>query len=381
MQFKEIIGHHQLKQHLIRTVNENRVSHAQLFLGPAGNGGLALAIAYAQYINCTNRQPDDSCGTCPSCSKHSRYIHPDLHFSYPFFARRKEDTATAFLTEWRTALQKNRYLDMDGWRAACDVENKQANINIAEAHDIIKKLSLKSYESEYKVLIMWLPEYLDRQGNALLKLIEEPPPKTLFLLVAETADKILHTILSRTQLVRVPAYSTTDIRDYLQESHSLDGERAYEIALMSGGNASLARALADEAGEPHFEKMVQWLRFCVTDSGKSLINYTETELATLGREGQKSFIHYTIQMMRAVILTQTGMGHLQPLAAEQNDFVHKFGSRYSLEQIEAMIGLLDQAYYHIERNANAKLLFLDLSLRLVLLFKYNTFRVEADSII
>src|SRR5690554_6387435 len=145
MQFKEIIGHQQLKHQLIGSVNENRVSHAQLFLGPEGNGGLALAIAYAQFINCTDRQADDSCGKCPACTKYNRYIHPDLHFSYPFFARGKEDTATAFLAEWRKALQKNLYLGLDGWRAECDVENKQANINIAEAHDIIRKLSLKAY--------------------------------------------------------------------------------------------------------------------------------------------------------------------------------------------------------------------------------------------
>lgn len=381
MLFKEIIGHHKLKQHLIGTVRENRVSHAQLFLGPEGNGGLALAIAYAQYVNCMDRGATDSCGRCTNCTKYSRYIHPDLHFSYPFFAKRKEDTATTFLKEWRSALEKNPYLGLDEWREACDVENKQANINIAEAHDIIKKLSLKAYESEYKVLILWLPEYLDKEGNALLKLIEEPPPKTLFLLVAEKQDRILNTILSRTQLVKIPRYDTEDLQHYLITQWGLDADRAGEIALTSNGNAAAAVAMAGEKGEPFFDKMVQWLRFCVTDSGKSLIGFSESELATLGREDQKSFIRYTIQIMRSVVLTQMGLAELQPLADEQSEFVQRFSRLYSLQQIEALIEMLEQSYYHIERNANAKLLFLDLSLRLVLIFKYNTFREKADSII
>jgi DNA polymerase-3 subunit delta' len=381
MQFKDIIGHTELKEHLKNTVKENRVSHAQLFLGPSGNGALALAIAYAQLINCSAPLEDDSCGTCPNCVKYNKYIHPDLHFSYPFFASRKEQTAQTFIGEWRDALQNNPYLSMDDWRAACEVDNKQANINIAEAHDIIKKLSLKSYESDYKVLIMWLPEYLDKQGNALLKLIEEPPAKTLFILVAENTDRILNTILSRTQLVKIPPYPASEIEKYLLETNGLPQQTAAEIAWMSGGNLALARSLAEEKSESHFEKMVQWLRFCVTDSGKSLIAYSESELSSMGREAQKSFVRYTIQIMRAVLMEKQGLVHLQPTSTDQQGFVQKFAQHYSIDQIDEMVRLLNEAYLHIERNANSKLLFLDLSLQLVLLFKYNTFRIEADSII
>src|SRR5690606_5589526 len=182
------------KAHLRQTVSDNRVSHAQLFLGPEGSGSLALAVAYAQYINCENKSIDDSCGRCTSCRKYQKLIHPDLHFSYPFFASGEKDIATNYLEEWRKAFLNNPYMSLDHWRHQLDAGNKQANINIAEAHDIIKKLSLKAFEAEYKVLIMWLPEYLHTQGNALLKLIEEPPAKTLFLLVAENQDKILNTI-------------------------------------------------------------------------------------------------------------------------------------------------------------------------------------------
>ncbi|RZA00154.1 MAG: hypothetical protein EOP47_14865, partial [Sphingobacteriaceae bacterium] len=190
MQFKHIVGQHAVKQRLITSVNENRVSHAQLFLGPEGSGSLALAVAYAQYLCCEDKQPEDSCGVCPACRKYQKLMHPDLHFSYPFFAKDKNDTALSFIEQWREALINQPYLSLDAWRGYLEAENKQANINIAECHQIIKKLSLKPFESQYKVLILWLPEYLDKEGNALLKIIEEPQPNTLFLLVAQNQDQI-----------------------------------------------------------------------------------------------------------------------------------------------------------------------------------------------
>src|SRR5690606_7490045 len=221
MRFKDIIGHQQIKEHLVQTVKDNRVSHAQLFLGPEGSGGLALAVAYAQYINCEQKQENDSCGECGSCRRYQKLIHPDLHFSYPFFATKERgEVAADYLEEWRHAFLSNPYMGFDYWRHQLDGGNKQANINIKEAHDIIKKLSLKAFEAEYKVHIMWLPEYLDKEGNELLKLIEEPPAKTVFLLVSENQDKILNTIISRTQLLKIPKFSYADIKQYLiNEKH------------------------------------------------------------------------------------------------------------------------------------------------------------------
>ncbi|MGN6639894.1 MAG: ATP-binding protein, partial [Mucilaginibacter sp.] len=218
MQFKQIIGQEAVKQKLISTVKDNRVSHAQLFLGPEGSGSLALAVAYAQYLSCEDRLPDDSCGVCASCRKYQKLAHPDLHFSYPFFAKDKNDTSLTFIEQWREALLANPYLSLDIWRGYLDAENKQANINIAECHQIIKKLSFKPFESAYKILILWLPEYLDKEGNSLLKIIEEPQPNTLFLLVAQNQDQILNTILSRTQLVKIPALSYEDVKTELIEN-------------------------------------------------------------------------------------------------------------------------------------------------------------------
>ena len=374
MKFADILGHEALKAHLIRSSREQRVSHAQLFLGPEGNGGLALALAYAQYVNCSQPTEVDSCSQCSSCKKYARLIHPDLHFSYPFFAKHKEDTATDFIQEWRTAFLANPYLTLDFWKQQLESENKQANINIAEAHAIIKKLSLKAYEGPYKVLIVWLPEYLDVQGNALLKLIEEPPPNTLFLFVAEQSDKILSTILSRLQLVKVGRPSDQEIEHYLLQIPGVSSRQAAEVALLSQGNLQLATQLLEEEQIGHFEIMLSWLRSCVRDAGLQVIQECEQEFASMSRETQKSFLYYTIHMLRQVVLVKSGVPQLVHLPEKEFEFVQKFGQNYSIQQIEAAAELLEKAHYHVERNANAKLLFLDLSLQLVVLFKYQKIR-------
>lgn len=373
MQFNRIIGHEALKQQLIATVRENRVSHAQLFLGPEGSGSLALAIAYAQYINCEDKQENDSCGQCASCTKYEKLIHPDLHFSYPFFAKDKNETSNTYIENWRNAFLSNPYMSLSFWREQLEAENKQANINIAEAHSIIKKLSLKAFEAEYKVLIMWLPEYLDTQGNALLKLIEEPPEKTLFLLVAENQDKILNTIISRTQLVKVNKLSYDELKQFLIQDKQIEPNRANEIAFIADGNIQSALTQLEEEANTNFDLLIRWLRFIVTDSGLNIIQICEEELSKLGRENQKLFLVYSINILRQIVLLNQGMPNLVFLKDSELEFVQKFSEITTLEKLETAIDLLEKTHYSVERNANPKILFLDLSLQLVLLFKYNTF--------
>ncbi len=373
MQFKNIVGHQALKEHLISTVHENRVSHAQLFLGPEGSGSLALALAYAQFINCEEPLASDSCGRCPSCIKYEKLIHPDLHFSYPFFAKKADETASTYMEDWRKAFLENPYMSLGHWRNQLEAENKQANINIAEAHDIIKKLSLKSFEAEYKVLIMWLPEYLDTQGNALLKLIEEPPAKTLFLLVAENQDKILNTIISRTQLVKVNKLSNDEILQFLVNDKHIDVNRANEIAFIADGNVQSAINQLEEATNENFDLLIRWLRCIVTDAGLNIIQICDEEISKLGRENQKLFLLYSINVLRQIVLLNQGLDNLVFLKDAELGFVKKFSEISSLEQLEVAIDLLEKTHYSVERNANPKILFLDLSLQLVLLFKYNTF--------
>ena len=374
MQFKEILGHKEIKSHLINSVQNNRVSHAQLFLGPSGSGSLALAIAYAQYINCEHKSVEDSCGECASCRKYQRLIHPDLHFSYPFFAKGKEETAKDYMDIWRTTVLQNPYVTLPHWRDQLDAGNKQANINIAEAHDIIKKLSLKSFEAEYKVLIMWLPEYLDTQGNALLKLIEEPPEKTLFLLVAENQDKIINTIISRTQLVKINKVSHQELKDYLIQEKQVPAAKAHDISSIADGNIHDALALSIHQDEnTNFTTFVEWMRYIVTDRGAEFINLCEDRLAKMGREHQKSFLLYAIHMLRQIILLQQGLRQIVYIQEEELKFVERFSELYSHEQLSAAIQLFEKMHYGIERNGNPKILFLDLSLQLVLIFKYQTF--------
>ncbi len=371
MQFREIVGQDQTKARLIETVQSGRISHAQLFLGPEGSGSLALAVAYAQYISCENPGPEDSCGECPSCRKYQKLIHPDLHFSYPFFAKHKEDTAQTFIAEWREAFLENPYLGLETWRNSLDAENKQANINIAECHQILQKLSLKPFEGEYKVLIMWLPEYLDKEGNTLLKIIEEPPHKTLFLLVAQNQEQILSTILSRTQLVKVPAFSDQVVETYLLDQ-GVAPEKAKQIAFLSDGNLQTAQNLLKDLENDNFQLFTDWMRICFGDKGNAMIDFVET-IAKSGRENQKAFLRYGIHFLRECLLILSGASDLVRLPEAEQVVAINFAQKVlSLAKAEAIVAELEKAHYHIERNANPKILFLDVSLQFVKILKFNT---------
>lgn len=371
MQFREIVGQEDLKRHLIDTVKSGRISHAQLFLGPEGCGSLALAVAYAQYISCEQPAEDDSCGECASCRKYNKLIHPDLHFSYPFFAKHKEDTAQSFLKEWREAFLENPYLGLETWRTYLDAENKQANINMAECHHILQKLSLKPFEGEYKVLIMWLPEYLDKEGNTLLKIMEEPPHKTLFLLVAEHQEQILSTIISRTQLVKVPGLSDELVAAHLLHQ-GVSPERAKQMAFLSEGNLHLAQTLLKDLENDHFQLFTDWMRICFGDKGHALFDFVET-ISKSGRENQKAFLRYGIHFLRECLLILSGATALVRLPEAEQAVAVNFAQKVlSLASAEVMIAELEKAHYHIERNANPKILFLDVSLQFIKILKFNT---------
>jgi len=371
MQFKEIIGQESVKQHLLQTVAENRVSHAQLFLSPQGSGALPLAIAYAQYINCEQQTANDSCGECNSCRKYERLIHPDLHFSYPFFANGKDDVAKNYLEEWRGMIQKSIYFDLDIWRANLEAGNKQPNINIAEAHDIIKKLSYKAFEAQTKVLIMWLPEYLDKEGNALLKIIEEPPANTLFILVAQNQEQILSTILSRTQLVKIPKLPDDVVQKYLMDKANLSESQAAEYSFLADGNLIEANALLNDEVNNNASYFAEWLRMAYGNRVPDMMAFTETA-ASWGRENQKNFIKYGINFLRECGLILSGAEMLVKLPPQHFEVAKKLSGVLNMSMVEALINELEKAHYHIERNANPKILFLDVSLQLVKIIKFKT---------
>ena len=371
MQFSDIIGQEEIKRHLIQTVLENRVSHAQLFLGPEGSGSLALALAYAQFISCQDRQPDDSCNECSSCRKYKKLIHPDLHFSYPFFRGGEKEDSMPDQQEWRNLILGNPYFNLDEWRLRLDAQNKQANINKAECLNILRRLSLKPFESEYKAMIIWLPEYLGNEGNRLLKTLEEPASKTLILLVAQNQDQILNTILSRTQLVKVPRLQDSEILKYLVEKKGVSAVKASQIAYLSDGNFQAALNFMAGDENDNLQMFREWLQFSYADKGVQIVEFTE-KAAKLGRENQKNFLRYGMNLLRESVLILSGAGDLVNLPQPELDFISKFSGAINLAKAEAIIIELEKAHHHIERNANPKILFLDVSLQLIKILKFNT---------
>ncbi|MFA6947005.1 MAG: hypothetical protein WC220_14000 [Pedobacter sp.] len=371
MLFREVIGQKEIKEQLIQSVFENRVSHAQLFLGPEGSGSFALALAYAQFISCTDRQETDSCGICSSCRKYNKLIHPDLHFSYPFFRGGEKEDSMADLEEWRDLVLSNPYFDLDEWRLRLDAQNKQPNINKAECLNILHRLSLKAFESEYKTMIIWLPEYLKNEGNRLLKTLEEPASKTLIILVAQNQDQILNTIISRTQLVKIPALKNEDITRYLVENKDISDVQASRIAYLSEGNMQTALNFLKEDDHDDFRHFSSWMRMTFTDKGAQIIEFVD-EASKLGRENQKNLVRYGIHLIRECIMLLSGAESLVHLQSAELDFVKNFSKHLDLAKCEALVNELEKAHYHIERNANPKILFLDVSLQFVKILKFNT---------
>lgn len=364
MFFKDIPGQHAVKKRLINSVTEARISHAQLFLGPEGSGSLALALAYAQYISCLNKQADDSCGKCSACTKYQKLIHPDLHFSYPFISKVSAETAVNYIKEWRNAIAENPFMSIEQWMEFLDAENKQPNINIAECHAIIQKLVLKSFEAEYKIILIWLPEYLGAAGNSLLKLIEEPPAKTLFILIAQNYEQILSTILSRTQLIKIPKLADEELKAYLIDN-GCPQEKAGRIAYLANGNIAAAQQLLSEDDDDLESLFIQWFRLCYGRKGVEVNDWIEQIAnARFGRENQKSLLKFGLQVVRdclMVNLDQTSIIKFESKHFELN----KLANTINFENAPLIIKGFEQAIYHIERNANPKIMFLDLSIQMM----------------
>ncbi len=346
-----------------------RLPHAILLLGSPGSGDLALALAFAQYVLCENPSGQDSCGQCQHCKKADRLIHPDLHFSFPTIGT--DVTSDALLAQWREAVKDNPLLNVNDWLEGLDAGNKQANINRAECLQVIKKLSLKSFESPYKVLVMWLPEYLGREGNRLLKLIEEPPENTLLLFVAQKEELLLATILSRCQLVRVPRLRDEEISTALQQLKSLPADKAKWLAHLADGDLNNALKLSDNQDFSSSQLFVSWLRQCYTGNGVEICKIVE-KICAFGREEQKQYLQYGLHFLREMIQIKMkgGNSDARLLEAEIKP-AQNLAGLLSFEQLAKMSRLLNDCAYYVERNANQKLLFLDASIQIHQLFKMS----------
>jgi len=364
VQFKEIIGHSGLKNKLINIAQSGRISHTQLFLGPEGSGNLALALAFAQYVNCLSPAVDDSCGTCSACVKYQQLVHPDLHFTFPFTSKTGTTVKLSkeYMEEWRAAMIENAYLSDFDWLQKINSEaSKQLNITAEECRSIINGLGLKSYEAKYKVHIIWQPEYLSKEGNILLKLLEEQPPMTLLLLVGNNTEKILPTILSRAQLVKVPKITDSDLIDALVAKFGMDEQKARDTARLADGNFNRAKSLIDIDHEGYFTLFSDWMRTCYGQKMSELQPMVDT-LSSGGREYIKNFLHYAGQMIRSAFVYRYAKQDLLKVNQTELAFLVKFSPYLHDQNLSEITKSLDDATYHVEGNANLKIMFLNLSL-------------------
>ena len=386
MQFKDIVGQQAIKSHLIEMVEHNRLSHALLFLGKEGCGALPLALAFAQFVVCQpaaspvvedlfggmsaiENKPSyispDELETQESFQRAEKLIHPDLHFSYPVIPRKPGDKpkSSDYITEWREFIKQFPYSNAYDWLQFIGAENKQGNITAEECNDIMRQLSLKSFESEYKVLVLWMPEYLGKEGNKLLKLIEEPPANTLFILVAEDEEQILPTILSRCQLIKIPALENKEIEEALIVRANASAEIAVQIAAICEGNYREALQLMQHNEEDWQSLLKEWLNSTLRGGPIKQVKFAE-DISKLGREKQKQFLRYFNHLIGQSIRIKILGSDAFAIADSEKDFTLRLNKIASVSQQQAIIEELDKASYYIERNANGKMLFQALTIKM-----------------
>lgn len=368
MRFSDVIGQKPLKERLLAAIADGRISHAQLFLGPEGSGALPIALAYAQYLVCENPTSEDSCGLCPSCLKSSKLVHPDITFSFPVAPKEKISNPKSidFITEFRETVLANPYLNYQDWITALEVENKQGLINIHEARNIIQRLSLKSVEGSFRVILVWYPEKMNVEAaNCLLKILEEPEEKTVFLLVAENDETIPLTILSRTQLVKVNRLLDDEVYRGLSRLPEIDSNLLKPVTHRAEGNYRLALQLLEEEDPDadRAETFLTWMRACLKINVQKLQQLSD-ELGGIGREQQKAFFEYSLSIVRECLLMNYGDEKLVRIEGKDKENFRKFAPFIHTANAERFIKALNEAHYHVERNANFKMLFMDLSFRI-----------------
>lgn len=393
MQFKDVIGQQPLKEKIVDLFQNNRLAHALLFNGNEGSGNLALAIAFAQYLVCdkVNKpaapagpslfgdEPEvqapvlaDSCGNCPSCIKAAQLAHPDIHFSYPVVTKKAGTPSLSidYIEEWRRFILQNPYGNTFSWLQYINAENKQGNITAAECNHIIKTLSLKSFEGGYKILIMWMPEYMGHEGNKLLKLIEEPPPKTVFILVSNSANELLETIISRCQLIKVPAIDDQSLTAALVNNRGATPETARQVAAVSDGNYFEALQLIEHTDGNQHTLLRNWMNTLVVYKPVAQIKVIE-EIAALGREKQKQFLKYFIHCLQLSIRLLADNSTAEKHESPEMNFAQVLTGFATIEQQKAIADELTHTIYYIERNANPKIQFQAVSIKITNIIKNN----------
>lgn len=370
MQFKDVIGQEETKTRLLRSFHDGRLAHAIMLLGPEGSGNLALALAFAQYISCPNKTESDSCGTCPSCRKHSTLQHPDVHFSYPYFNKPKGEgggdktNSGHYGKEWRETLLATPYMDLDHWRGIITKENKVLQLGVAEAEHIVKRISLRSHDGGYKFLILWLPEYLSTDtANKLLKTLEEPPDHTVFLLVASNVERMLSTILSRVQTLVVPKLTDGDIKEALMRQGVAD-QTASGITHYVDGNWWRASLLVN-SNDPNMmysTQFIEWMRMCWKKDIAEIVKWAD-HMHGLMREDQKEFLMYALDQVRQNLVLNYAGHELARMNEQEAAFSSKFSVFINERNAENLMELITDAFYDINQNCYSKLVLTDLSFK------------------
>ncbi|TNF40286.1 MAG: DNA polymerase III subunit delta' [Bacteroidetes bacterium] len=372
MFFKDVVGQEVLKKRLIQSVQEERVSHAQLFSGPGGTGKLAMAIAYAQYISCKNRSATDSCGVCPSCHKYNKLAHPDLHFVFPIFnPKSQKPVSDDFLPQWREMVLRDPYFELSSWLDFIEAENAQGEIYERESDSILRKLSLKSFESEFKVMIIWLPEKMNQScSNKLLKIIEEPPSKTLFILITEDEEAVISTIRSRAQPVKFSFIDNESIRNALLGMENVDPNLVPDAVHLANGNFIKAKAYINpgEDNEFYFQKFQEMMRQAYKREVVAQIRWAE-EMAKIGRDKQKAFFAFALRLIREYFVLNMKHSKMVYLNRQEKEWGKQFAPFINERNIVPFFNEFETAIKHISWNGNPRIIFLDTALRMVRLIK------------
>ena len=367
MLFKNIIGQAPVKNTLLNMLHDSRVPHALMFNGPEGSGNLPAAFAFVQYLFCNNKQPQDSCGSCPSCLKVSKLIHPDLHIVMPIFLNKDKGIAKSddLIKEFREQFIENPYLSLKDWFESIDAENKQPTIPTDEANDIVKKLSYTSYEGGYKIMIIWQPEKMNiSAANKLLKILEEPPEQTLFLLVCNNPEQLLATIISRVQQIQFYKLNTDDVVNGLMEQFDCQPQAAKQAALLSDGSFRDAKILLQDVDgdNSYLQNFRNFMLISLKFDAIKAVSWID-ENSKIGREQQKQFLQYGLEIFRDCLMFNFGSPDLLRHSGDEKEFIVKFSRFVNQRNYEKLLEEFNSAFYHIERNANPKILFMDLILK------------------
>ena len=365
MFFKNIIGQEEVKERLLHMLKESRVPHALMFSGPEGSGNLPAAFAFIQYIFCSDKQETDSCGQCPSCIKTAKLIHPDLHLVFPISKSKHVKTSNDLVKEFRETFLESPYLSLNDWFSSLNAENKQPIIPTDEANDILKKLSYTSYEGGYKIMMVWQPEKMNTESaNKLLKILEEPPEKTLFLLVCNHPEQLLATIISRVQHIQFYKLPAEEIARALMQQYQCAPDAAKQAALLSDGSYREAQLLLqhNDSGTTFLQNFRAFMLMALKFDAPKAVAWVD-ENARSGREKQKQFLQYGLEIFRDCLMMNFGSADLIRLSGEEKEFITKFSRFIHQRNYEKLMEEFNSSFYYIERNANPKILFMDLIMK------------------